>query len=162
MKWLARIDRFLAAVEKAAIMLLLAALAFFITINVVLRNLFEFSFQQIPEFSPVLVMWLALMGASLAVRKNRHIRIALLLRFVPDGFAGAAKKITAGFGLAVMGFLFYASLLFVMNEAAIFGPRGLLSVIFPWFFFTAGFRFFIQICRKDPVVLPTPPEKGPP
>ena len=102
-----------------------------ILFNIVSRNLSHLSFQKILEIAPTFVLWLALLGASLALKSRRHIRLELLLRFCPFSVRQAAGIATGLFGMAVMGILFYASLGFVANEIAIFGPWGWLSTIFP-------------------------------
>ena len=145
MKWIRKADNFLAAAEKVVIVVVFTALAFLIVLNVLLRNVFHLSFQGILEFSPALVLWLALVGSSLAIKDNRHIKIEILLRFVSDKVAAIAHRITALFGMGVMGILFYASFDFVANEMSLFGFKSMVSLIFPWFFLISFFRFFLKL-----------------
>ena len=149
MRFIRKLDNFLAAMEKAIIVVLFTTLAFSIVLNVLLRNVFHVSFQSILEFSPALVLWLALMGSSLALKDNRHIKIEILLRFVSDQFASLAHKITAVFGMGVMSILFYASLSFVTNEISIFGFKGVVTFVFPWFFMIAFFRFLLKLMDSN-------------
>jgi TRAP-type C4-dicarboxylate transport system permease small subunit len=127
------------------VVFLFSALTLLIFFNVISRSVFQQSFRQILEFSPAVVLWLALLGSSLAIKDNRHIKIEVLLRFVTPGFRLRANKITSAFGMMVMGVLFYASLEFVVNEIAIFGCKGWVTVIFPVFFIVAVFRFFLNL-----------------
>jgi TRAP-type C4-dicarboxylate transport system permease small subunit len=144
MKILQRLDRLLAGVEKGAVVFIFSLLVLMIVFNVLSRNLFQASFQGILEFSPALVLWLALMGSSLALSENKHIRIEILLRFLSPGFGPFARGMTSIFGMVITGILFYASLDFVANEIAIFQWKGLFTLIFPWFFLVAFFRFFLN------------------
>ena len=139
------IDDILAACEKVLVVVLFVALVGLIVFNIITRNLFHVSFQKILEIAPAFVLWLALMGSTLALKSQRHIRLELLLRFCSPPVRRIAGIITGIFGMTVMGILFYASFGFVQNEIAIFGRWGWLSVIFPLFFALACFRYFTQV-----------------
>lgn len=141
---LTRIDRFLAALEKTLVVVLFSALVLSLAVNIVSRNLFDASYARVLELAPAMVLWLAMLGSTLALRENRHIRLEILLRFCPPSVRRVARIATGGFGMAVMGVLCWAAVDFVQNEVAIFGPWGWLSVIFPIFFAIALFRFFMS------------------
>ncbi len=146
---LRKIDAGLAAAEKIIAVALFAALAGSIVINIVARNLFQTSFQFLLEIGPALVLWLALVGSTLALRENRHIRIELVLRFCPRWFVRLAERLCALFGMAIMALLGYSSFEFVANEVAIFGTKGWLAAVFPLFFALAFFRFFTRVAAPD-------------
>jgi C4-dicarboxylate transporter, DctQ subunit len=145
MRILNRVDSWLAAAERIIAVALFAALVASITINIVARNLFQASFQYLLEIGPALVLWLALIGSTLALRENRHIKIEVLLRFCPPRLAALAGRLCGLFGMTVMAILGYASLEFVTNEVAIFGVRGWLALVFPFFFSIAFFRFLTRV-----------------
>jgi TRAP-type C4-dicarboxylate transport system permease small subunit len=142
---LKKIDTWLAATEKVIAVALFFALVASIAINIVARNVFQASFQYLLEIGPALVLWLALIGSTLALRENRHIKIELLLRFCPPHLKALAGRLCGVFGMVIMAFLGYGSLEFVTNEVDIFGTRGWLAVVFPLFFTLAFFRFFTQV-----------------
>jgi TRAP-type C4-dicarboxylate transport system permease small subunit len=75
MRLLRKIDHGLAVAEKVIAVALFFALVASITVNIVARNVFQVSFQMLLEIGPALVLWLALIGSTLALRENRHIRI---------------------------------------------------------------------------------------
>ena len=147
---LKKVDTWLAAIEKTIAVTLFFALAASIAVNIVARNLFQVSFQYLLEMGPALVLWLALIGSTLALRENRHIRIELVLRFCPPHLSVLAGRICGLFGMVIMAVLGYGSLEFVTNEVAIFGTRGWLAVVFPIFFIIAFFRFFTQVLASGP------------
>jgi len=147
---LKKVDTWLAAIEKAIAVTLFFALVASIAVNIVARNLFQVSFQYLLEMGPALVLWLALIGSTLALRENRHIRIELVLRFCPPRLAALAGRVCGLFGMVIMAVLGYGSLEFVTNEVAIFGARGWLAVVFPVFFTIAFFRFFTQVLAVAP------------
>lgn len=145
------LDHILAIFEKALVVGLFSILILMIGLNVVSRNLLQFSFQGILEFSPALVVWLALMGSSLALQENRHIKIEILLRFASQRFRKYAHVITAVFGMAVAGILLGASIEFVVNEIAVFQGKGWITLIFPWFFLVSFFRFMLKLMQAGSI-----------
>jgi len=148
MLYINKFDEFLAVFEKSLVVALFSALILLITFNVISRNLFQVSFQKILETSPSLVLWLALLGSTLALRKQRHIKLEILLRFCSDKFKTFAVVTVSGFGMTVMGILFWVSIEFVGNEIVIFGKWGSVSIIFPMFFAISFFRYFIQLMNN--------------
>ena len=145
MPLLLKIDSVLSILERVLVIVLFTALVAAIGINVISRNLFQHSFQALLEYAPTLVLWLALMGSTLGLRSNRHIRLELVLRLASPGVRRMAGRASALFGMAVMGILAVAAFSFVKNEVAIFGPSGYAAVVFPLFFSLATFRFFLNV-----------------
>lgn len=143
-KILTKIDDLVEIAEKVLIVVLFAGLVGLFCFNILSRNLFQVSFQKIPAVTPALVLWLALCGSTLALKKNRHIRLELLMRYCRPGLRRAAGVAVSLFGMAVMGVLFFAAVAFVGNEVAIFGPAGWPAVIFPLFFGLSFFRYLVQ------------------
>jgi len=145
MRTIRKINELLTVIEKILIILLFSALVLLITFNIISRNLFHVSFQKILEIAPTLVLWLALVGSTLALKNQRHIKLELLLRYFPERLRFTAGIVTCTFGITIMGILFFASLEFVKNEIEIFGRWGWCSVIFPFFFASSLFRYFALI-----------------
>ncbi|OQW98406.1 MAG: hypothetical protein BWK74_04605 [Desulfobacteraceae bacterium A6] len=145
MHFIKLIDDFLEKIEKVLAVFLFSGLALLITFNILSRNIFDYSFEKIFETAPVLVLWLALVGSSLALKKRRHIKLELLLRYCPAICRYYSNYAVSFFGMAVTGILFYSSLQFVSNEVQIFGNKGFFSVIFPLFFALSFFRYFTWI-----------------
>ncbi len=150
LKLLLKVDEYIAKAEKALVILLFALLVLLLTFNILSRNLFTVSFQKILELAPSFVVWISFLGASLALRENRHIRFDGLVRFCPEKIQKYATKFTSLFGVAVMGVLVYACYDFVNNEYEMFGAWGLSSIIFPLFFLLVGFRYLILFFRPEP------------
>jgi TRAP-type C4-dicarboxylate transport system permease small subunit len=152
MRTLRKIDDRLAQGERLLAILLYAGLLAVMMVNIVGRNLFGVSFQKVLEIAPVIVLWLSLVGATLGLRHQRHIKLEVLLRFLPETVAARAHRVTALAATAIMGLLFWVSLSFVANEVRLFGPWGALSVVFPLFFALASFRYFLRLLggeRRD-------------
>jgi TRAP-type C4-dicarboxylate transport system permease small subunit len=145
MKLIQKIDDSLATVEKGLVIALYTMLILMIGFNILSRNLFNYASQQVLETLPVLVLWLALIGSTLAIKKQRHIKIELLLRFCSRRIRSMARIATGLFGMAVMGILLWVSLDFIKSEVDMFGPWGLVSIIFSLFFAISFFRYAAQI-----------------
>ena len=130
MRFLNKIDHILSIFEKSLVVILFSALVLVITFNILSRNLFHISFQMIHEFSPALVLWLALTGSSLALKSRRHKKLELLLRFCSEKICMIALVATSLLGMAVMLVLCIASMEFVKNEVDMFGVAGSIVIIF--------------------------------
>jgi TRAP-type C4-dicarboxylate transport system permease small subunit len=144
MRLFAKIDDTIEIIEQAVVIFLFSALVLMITTNIIARNLFGVSYQKILEISPNIVLWLALIGATLALKKQRHIKLEILLRYAGHRTRRLARLLGSLFGAVVMGFLFAASLTFVKNEMAIFGLQGGSAVVFPLFFALSFSRFLLS------------------
>lgn len=138
------VDLALEKLEKIAIVLIFGCLIVVINVNILTRNLFLVSFEELFELAPVMVLWLSLLGASLALRSERHIKLEFLLRFCPNWVHPWALRITSLFGMVVMMILFWASISFFKEELMIFGAQGWVSLISPIFFGIMTFRYFIR------------------
>jgi C4-dicarboxylate transporter, DctQ subunit len=145
MKLLNRIDSFLSTCECLLAVGLFLVLMGVLTLNILLRNLADTSLPGTFEIAAALVLWLALVGGSLALRDRRHIKIEFLRRLLPATGQRWAERVVSLFGLVVMGVLFIAAVFFTRNEIAIFGRSGWKAMIFPSFFALAAFRFALQL-----------------
>jgi TRAP-type C4-dicarboxylate transport system permease small subunit len=74
--WTKRLHR----AEDALLVLLLSTMIVLASTQILLRNLFDSGFVWIDPLLRVLVLWLGLIGATVATRNNRHIRIDLLTK----------------------------------------------------------------------------------
>ncbi len=148
MKLIKRLDDALALIEKSVIICCFSLLVFFIVIGILSRNILHWPSHKLFEAGPHLVLWLALLGASLALKQQRHIRLELVLRYCSMRTRLLAAVAANLFGAAVMGILLATSLAFVKNEMAMFGAWGWLSVIFPIFFSATAFRYLTGLLYR--------------
>lgn len=147
-KIIKRFDDTLALIEKWVIVLCFSLLVFFVVFNILSRNFFHLPSHKIFEAGPHLVLWLALLGASLALKEQRHIRLELVLRYCNNRIRRWTATAVNLFGALVMGILLVSSVEFVDNEMAMFGDWGLLSIIFPVFFSMAAFRYLTGLLYR--------------
>lgn len=140
---LKRIDNLLEKFEKLLLIGLFSALIILMTLNIIQRNIFGQSSQEILEFLPTMVMWISLVGASLALREGKHISMELLLRFMPQNTKDILHRFAAVFGCLTMLIGLYLSKDFMVGELKIFGVKGYVSLIIPLFFATGAFRYIV-------------------
>jgi TRAP-type C4-dicarboxylate transport system permease small subunit len=143
MKVIRQLDDALARVEKGVIVFCFWLLVGLVVFNILSRHLFHLPSHQVFEIGPRLVLWLALFGATLALRRQRHIRLELIMRHLSRRIRFWAAVVVNLFGAAVMGLLLVTSLAFVQNEVDMFGGWGWLAVVFPVFFSLATLRYLM-------------------
>jgi TRAP-type C4-dicarboxylate transport system permease small subunit len=98
---LQRFDRGLCAANRAVLAALLAVMALLVFGNVVLRYLFGISLSWVEELTRYMMIWLAWLGAGLALREGAHIAIDTLQLALPDI---GARLLRAVVFLAMVGF----------------------------------------------------------
>lgn len=76
--------RWLHRLEDGLLILALLAMIGMAVLQILLRTLFHTGVVWGDEFVRVLVLWLGLLGAVSASRTDRHIRIDLASRYLPD------------------------------------------------------------------------------
>jgi TRAP-type C4-dicarboxylate transport system permease small subunit len=76
------LTKFTDLLEDSLLILLLGSMIILGSGQIVLRNFFDFGFIWIDPLLRLLVLWTGLIGATVASRDNRHIRIDLLSRYL--------------------------------------------------------------------------------
>jgi TRAP-type C4-dicarboxylate transport system permease small subunit len=147
MEWFNKIDNGLEKIERALAVILFTLLIGMICGNIFARNVLHISSYRFLELAPAVVLWLALVGATLALKHQRHIKIELLLRFLPRALQTLAVSLTSLFAMGVCAVLTYAGIAFVRNEIVLFGARGWLAGCLVLFFALACFRFALRLLQ---------------
>ena len=112
-----RIDGWLQKAEGWTIFGLLVLLVVLTFVQVVLRNLpGNPSAPWIDLGSRLVVLWVGLLGASLAVARGKHISIDVASRLLPPGPMKWARGITGAMSLVVILALVHASLAFTIAK----------------------------------------------
>ncbi len=146
-RW-ASFDTALARLERRALITLLFVMLLTGFVQVVLRNVFNTGILGADLLLRQGLLWLGLLGASLAVRgAGRHIEIDLLSRAIPAEWAGPARRLADGFAAVICALLARASALFVISEfeagsriAGVF-PAWIFQLILPAGFAVMALRF---------------------
>jgi TRAP-type C4-dicarboxylate transport system permease small subunit len=81
--WVRCLDRWLAGLERAAVVVFLTSVLALGLWQVIARNVLARGVFWADELLQHLVLWLGFLGASLATREQRHLRIDLFARLFP-------------------------------------------------------------------------------
>jgi len=117
--------------------------------QIVLRNLFDFSFLWADPFLRHLVLWTGMLGAAMATRDGRHIKIDVLSQLLPPRGRLVLNTLTNLFSASVCGVLVYAAYKFVRDEFQFGGeaflsiPGWIVQLILPAAFVLITIRFFL-------------------
>ncbi len=110
------IDRYLAKIESAVLVLTLATMVIMAFIQVILRNFFSTGIIWGDTFLRHLVLWVAFLGASLATREDRHINIDVFSRMLSPSKRRWSRLITNLFSTFISILLTRAAYVFVLDE----------------------------------------------
>jgi C4-dicarboxylate transporter DctQ subunit len=147
-----QLDTVIYQIERVLLVSALIVMALVVFIQVVLR-FFEGGFPWAEELARYLMIWAGFLGASIATRQRRHLKIDILPRFLPDkGKAKAAvmrlaSVISAGFCffLVKVGYDFVSnSFKFGRASSSLGIPIWLVQLSIPLTMFIIACRFLGQ------------------
>ncbi len=140
--------------DKAEKVLLISILSFVIGLSflqVIMRNFFEGGFVWGDVFLRHMVLWLGLIGASVATKENRHINIDIVSRLLKAKSKIIVNLLVSLISVYVCWLLLMSSIKFVSAEkefgTTIFSdtPAWIFQSIFPIAFSIMEFRFVLNI-----------------
>lgn len=144
--WLQRVHR----AEDALLVALLALMIALAATQILMRNLFDSGFVWIDPILRVLVLWLGLLGATVATRYDKHISIDLLTRFIEGRLQYllqvVVEQVSAWTCLVIAAHGFnWVRFDFVDGLTAFAGiPAWMLEVIVPLSFAVIGLRYLLM------------------
>lgn len=145
---IARCEEFLVSAALGAMVLL-------VLIQIVLRNFFSIGIPGGAEMVRHLVLWVAFLGAGLAARDRKHIKIELAGHLVTPTAHRLFELATGLFSVIICSILFYASITFVYVDyqgggaIAFFNvPVWILQVIIPVGFAVITLRFALRFVEN--------------
>jgi TRAP-type C4-dicarboxylate transport system permease small subunit len=100
---LRRAEQLVVAANRAVIFLMMAVMASLVFVNVITRYLFNFSIIWAEEVSQYLMIWIAYLGAGLALREGRHVAVEMLQDRLPTALARRVRMAVGGLVLAFLG-----------------------------------------------------------
>lgn len=154
-----RVDIILVKLNSALIATMMFVMFVLVFSNVVTRYVFSFSMNWAEELSRYLMIWIAYLGAGLAMREGRHASIEVLQDLLPKPAVKYVRVLVALVILIFMGvlaFLGWEYSQFAMRQrtAVLRLPMGLLYLAIPIgaagfiLHLVASFREFIN---KEPI-----------
>lgn len=100
-----------------------------IFVNVILRYLFNSGLVWVEEFSRYIIIWVAFIGSSLAVKDNKHVSMDAVFNILP----ASKKRIACIFIFAVSGIVTTGMLALGIMHAFSFVKTQQVSIALDWF-----------------------------
>lgn len=132
--------------ERWTVIVLFTFLLLLALLQIVLRNFFSTGFLWADVLMRNMLLWIALLGASIATMKGSHICINLLPKLLPHSIARGIEIFNLIFQTIILTLLSYASLKYVSNER-LAGDIAFLSVPFWWFEIIFPLTFSVMAVR---------------
>jgi len=98
-----RFERYLVAANRWVIFLMMAVMATLVFVNVITRYVFNFSIIWAEEVSQYLMIWIAYLGAGLALREGRHVAVEMLQDRLPTALGRRLRMAVGGLVLIFLG-----------------------------------------------------------
>ena len=143
--WIQRLHRF----EDALLVILLTAMIGLAGTQILLRNLLDAGFVWIDPLLRVMVLWLGLLGAAVATRHNKHVKIDVLTQFFSRNtlrlVQAVVGQVSAWTCLVVAAYGFqwvrydYADGLVAFSGI----PAWMLEAVIPFSFALIGLRYLV-------------------
>jgi TRAP-type C4-dicarboxylate transport system permease small subunit len=117
--------------------------------QVILRNFFDTGVAWFDPAVRVAVLWLALLGALAATRRNEHVSVDVLSRFLPSAITKVTDRLARLFACLICGLIAYYSGVFVWEESSFPSevflgiPSWVTQLIIPWAFGFMSLRFLL-------------------
>lgn len=86
-----RLEHGFVRLNQALIILLMASMAILVFANVVMRYVFNQSIFWVEEFTQIQMIWVAYLGAGLALREGRHVAVDMLQDLLPAPLRRAVR-----------------------------------------------------------------------
>lgn len=96
------LERAFVAANRWLIVALMGSMAALVFANVVSRYLFNHSIIWVEELTQYQMIWIAYLGAGLALREGRHVAVNVVEAMLPPGWRRAVRL---GIGVAMLAFL---------------------------------------------------------
>jgi TRAP-type C4-dicarboxylate transport system permease small subunit len=114
-----RFERYLVAANRAVIFLMMAVMTTLVFVNVIARYVLNFSIIWAEEVSQYLMIWIAYLGAGLALREGRHVALEMLHDRLSAPLSRRVRMAVAGILLVFLGWvtiLGFQFAIFVWNQ----------------------------------------------
>jgi TRAP-type C4-dicarboxylate transport system permease small subunit len=142
--------------EDATLVTLLLFTILFAVSQILLRNLFHTSIPWGDNLLRIAVLWLGLIGAMIASRERRHIKIDILSRFLPPRRRLQLHRLTHLVTALICIIVTWYSIGFVWMEYEqgyrLFDvlPVWITEVIIPFAFGLMGLRYLLFVLQPAP------------
>ena len=146
-----KINNLIHLLEDGLLIFTLGAMILLALSQIILRNVFDTGIEWSEPLLRILVLWLGLLGAIAATKKNHHISIDVITRMLPETGKFITDIINNLFSAVICAIICYYSFRFVMMEyedgitAFANVPAWLCESIIPVGFGLMTLRFLVNI-----------------
>lgn len=158
-----KLVRFLLSIEDGLIVLILLLMIGLAVYQIVLRNVFGSSLVWVEPLLRNAVLWIGLLGAMIASRRDEHIRIDLLNNYLSPAAKRWLAVLVDLFTCVICGLVAGYSAVFVVQEEMAYGtqafsgmPSWVLQAIIPFGFAVIALRylalFVLGLIDRRPVM----------
>jgi len=143
--------RVLHGIEDGLLVTILLAMVTLAFSQIVMRNLLGTGAIWLDPLLRVMVLWVGLLGALVATRQHKQIRVDVLTRFLPIKFKTASDIVTCTFAAIISAIIAWHSFLFLIDEwnsgvmAFASVPAWLPESIIPFGFSVIALRYSFQV-----------------
>lgn len=136
--------------EEVLLVFLVFLLVFLGSLQILFRNVISIGIVWIDPLVRHLVLWIALLGASIATRENRHISIDLLAGYLSPALHRRVQGGLQLFSAFICLFLVHPAIRFLQDDYQVgktlaFGiPLWVSQAIMPVMMLVLGMRFLLQ------------------
>ncbi len=120
--WLGAIDAGIGALIEAAAALLVAAEIVILFAGVLARYVFDRPLVWSDELASMLFLWLAMLGAVIAFRRQEHMRMTAVVAMLPASTRAALDVFATGASLAFLMFIVRPALDYAQDQSFITTP----------------------------------------
>lgn len=148
--------------ENTICVLTLTAVSLLVFGNVVSRYGFSYTPIWSEELSRFLVVWSIFIGVAIGVRKNQHIGVDAIIRFLPHRLKLASEVLLNLIGIVVIGVLVFNSIEFIQHtrEFEQLSPAMRIPMYIPYIAMPVGLSLSIVHFIHNIVKLFTIPDQA--
>ncbi len=113
---LRKIEMWSVKIETFLLVFMVLSICMLALMQVILRNFFSFGLLWIDNIIRLSVLWMGIIGASIATSYEKHLSIDIFSRYIPYPYNKYLKSFIDIIAIAVCVILFYASIGYVNME----------------------------------------------
>ena len=148
---LQRAVRYLHNIEDGLLVFILLSMILLAFSQILMRNFLDTGATWLDPLLRVLVLWVGLLGALVATRQHKQIRVDVLSRILPGKLKTINQIITRSFAAFISAIIAWHSIRFLIDEwnigtkAFASVPAWLVESIIPFGFTVIALRYTLQV-----------------
>ena len=147
---LIKFDKILSLIETSLLIILITSSVLGAITQIFLRNFTDTALPFIEIILRRSVLWITLLGASLATRQQKHLSVDLFNQILPTNILNNIAIIINLISSAITGILCYSAIRFIIIEIKFNGlGEAASAIIMPICFSIMSLRFLLNATRQN-------------